>query len=541
MPGEDRRCHRLPRAALGHGCAAPRSEPHGRRAAPEPSSSFSPSPIATELPWALKARTVYPDAAPKNLVQDILQREVRAVPRRRRERSVRQRRKTLHLHGHHWRRALRLGYVVTYLDLYRQAHHRLRSTTITGSTYPRRPVAMSLFFPASMEMGMGNSVPTGDVPPMWAMYQQRTRARLPIKKLNVKAADSTFAYGFRRSCTQNRTGRDPHRRRARDAHGDPLDRLTSAASSTPARTPATFHFGWRPRRPRLRSTEGGTGNSRLPQNKDLVSRCSPPRSQLPVRRAPLGPHRHRWSKHRELRQGARRSGASRHFRADQIEFLSAGDRIQSVAAKGAMMEGLTGDARARRERVESHRSASLRRTAPLRRRPSQPVRSPRGGSAATSSTSSGDGEDLSALHGADAFASDPNPARRAYAAETRSVNSSPRSASMLYATAITDDADPVSARRQRRRSDRASTTRGKGQHQPRSLAAATLSKSESSPAPRVGGAYQHLRRRARRGQTASATAIPSSVVVPASSCSARCAARIRSTAAHRPPEGRRVR
>lgn len=59
-------------------------------------------------------------------------------------------------------------------------------------TYPASYV--SLFFPATLEMGMGDLTPTGDMPPKWALVNN-ARESVLIKKLNVKAADGTFAYG----------------------------------------------------------------------------------------------------------------------------------------------------------------------------------------------------------------------------------------------------------------------------------------------------------------------------------------------------------
>ncbi len=41
---------------------------------------------------------------------------------------------------------------------------------------------------------MGNAKPTGDIPPKWAIVNN-ARESILIKKLNVKAADGTFAYG----------------------------------------------------------------------------------------------------------------------------------------------------------------------------------------------------------------------------------------------------------------------------------------------------------------------------------------------------------
>jgi hypothetical protein len=45
-----------------------------------------------------------------------------------------------------------------------------------------------------MEMGMGMTGATGEMPPLWAIPNNARESAL-IKKLNVKAADGTFAYG----------------------------------------------------------------------------------------------------------------------------------------------------------------------------------------------------------------------------------------------------------------------------------------------------------------------------------------------------------
>ena len=60
-----------------------------------------------------------------------------------------------------------------------------------AASYPKSYV--SLFFPATMEMGMGNAVQTGQTPPLWAI-PNNARESAMIKKLNVKAGDQ-FAYG----------------------------------------------------------------------------------------------------------------------------------------------------------------------------------------------------------------------------------------------------------------------------------------------------------------------------------------------------------
>lgn len=61
-----------------------------------------------------------------------------------------------------------------------------------AASYPKSYV--SLFFPASMEMGMGNTELTGDLPPKWAIPNNARESAL-IQKLNVRAPDGSLAYG----------------------------------------------------------------------------------------------------------------------------------------------------------------------------------------------------------------------------------------------------------------------------------------------------------------------------------------------------------
>jgi hypothetical protein len=52
---------------------------------------------------------------------------------------------------------------------------------------------VSLFYPAAMEMGMGNTQVTGDRAPLWAIPTNGRGSKL-IEKLNVKAADGSLAF-----------------------------------------------------------------------------------------------------------------------------------------------------------------------------------------------------------------------------------------------------------------------------------------------------------------------------------------------------------
>jgi hypothetical protein len=82
------------------------------------------------------------------------------------------------------------AYTIPYLDLSNRPVTVVYDRMV--ETYPASYV--SLFFPATMELGMGNAKPTGDLPPKWAIVNNARESQL-IKKLNVKAADGTFAYG----------------------------------------------------------------------------------------------------------------------------------------------------------------------------------------------------------------------------------------------------------------------------------------------------------------------------------------------------------
>ena len=81
-------------------------------------------------------------------------------------------------------------YTVPYLDL------SDRPVTVV---YDRRVASypasyVSLFYPAASEMGGRGTTVTGQKPPLWAIPNNARESAL-IKKLNVKAADGSFAYG----------------------------------------------------------------------------------------------------------------------------------------------------------------------------------------------------------------------------------------------------------------------------------------------------------------------------------------------------------
>ena len=148
------------------------------------------APIAdrVELPWALKAADYPLTQKPKIVIQDILDK------------------KCVQCHsggsndpfaGRTYQMSATIPgtgaaqtFTIPYLDL---------SDAEIDVVYDRMPASypksyVSLFFPATMEMGMGVSQLGGEQPPLWAI-PNNARESAMIKKLNVRAADGTFAYG----------------------------------------------------------------------------------------------------------------------------------------------------------------------------------------------------------------------------------------------------------------------------------------------------------------------------------------------------------
>jgi hypothetical protein len=191
MPGEDRRCVGCHEQRSGIG--APRLGQNPTVAEQAQAQAFFSTPLSDriEMPWALDPDK-YPSAPgvqAKLMVQDILDK------------------KCVQCHaGGPTDPFAGKSYTVTatnpatgmsqvfpaipYLDLSNRPITVVYDRML--STYPASYV--SLFFPATMEMGMGNAVPTGDVPPKWAIVNS-ARESVLMKKLNVKAADGSFAYG----------------------------------------------------------------------------------------------------------------------------------------------------------------------------------------------------------------------------------------------------------------------------------------------------------------------------------------------------------
>lgn len=186
MPGEDRRCVGCHEQRSGIG--APRLGQNPTVAEQAQAQSYI-QPIAErmELPWAINA-TKYPDAKPKNVVQNIL--NAKCVQCHSGGANDPFAGKSYTVTSTTPATGASQAHTVPYLDLSERPVTVVYDRKV--ETYPASYV--SLFFPATMEMGMGNAKPTGDVPPKWAIINN-SRESVLIKKLNVKASDGTFAYG----------------------------------------------------------------------------------------------------------------------------------------------------------------------------------------------------------------------------------------------------------------------------------------------------------------------------------------------------------
>jgi hypothetical protein len=186
MPGEDRRCVGCHEQRSGIG--APRLGQNPTVAEQRQAESFF-QPIAerTEMPWALDI-VKYPGSTAKNVVQDILTKKCATChsggagdPFAGQTYTVTS---TMPATG------ASQAYTIPYLDLSDRPITVMYDRKV--ATYPSSYV--SLFFPATMEMGMGNAKPTGNVPPKWAIVNDARESAL-MKKLNVKGPDGSFAYG----------------------------------------------------------------------------------------------------------------------------------------------------------------------------------------------------------------------------------------------------------------------------------------------------------------------------------------------------------
>jgi hypothetical protein len=185
MPGEDRRCV---------GCHESRTSIGANRIGQNPTvaeqhqAEAFVQPVAErlELPWALDTAT-YPDAKPKVVVQDILNAKcVQCHDGGQNDPFAGQ---TYTFTATTPGTGASAQYVIPYLDLSTKPVTVVYDRKV--ATYPASYV--SLFFPGSMEMGMGNATITGAQPKKWAIVNDARNSAM-IQKLNVKAADGTFAY-----------------------------------------------------------------------------------------------------------------------------------------------------------------------------------------------------------------------------------------------------------------------------------------------------------------------------------------------------------
>jgi hypothetical protein len=186
MPGEDRRCVGCHEQRSGVG--APRLGQNPTVAEQAQAQQFI-QPIAdrAEFPWALDLAQ-YPDAKAKTVVQDLL--DKKCVSCHSGGQNDPFAGKSYTVTATTPATGASKPYVIPYLDLSNRPITVVYDRKV--ATYPASYV--SLFFPASMELGMGNAKPTGDIPPKWAIVNNARESQL-IKKLNAKAADGTFAYG----------------------------------------------------------------------------------------------------------------------------------------------------------------------------------------------------------------------------------------------------------------------------------------------------------------------------------------------------------
>ncbi|MBS2017581.1 MAG: hypothetical protein JST00_32170 [Deltaproteobacteria bacterium] len=189
MPGEDRRCVGCHEQRSGIG--APRIGQNPTVAEQRQAERFL-QPIAErrELPWALDL-VKYPQdpqAPAKVVIQDLLNKKCASChsggpndPFAGQSYTVTA---TTPATG------TAQAYTIPYLDLSDRPVQVVYDRKL--ETYPASYV--SLFFPATLEMGMGVGAPVGNVPPKWAIVNNARESAM-IKKLNVKAGDGTFAYG----------------------------------------------------------------------------------------------------------------------------------------------------------------------------------------------------------------------------------------------------------------------------------------------------------------------------------------------------------
>ena len=187
MPGEDRRCIGCHEKRAGVGVPTLGANPtvaEQRQA----QQFLAPIPDRLELPWALLASDKYPLATkPKLLIQDIL--DAKCVQCHDGGAQDPFAGKSYTLTTAQANNGVPKAYPIPYLKLSKEE---------INVVYDRKPASypvsyVSLFFPSSMEMGMGNTKLEGDVAPMWAIPENARESRL-IQKINKKALDGSLAY-----------------------------------------------------------------------------------------------------------------------------------------------------------------------------------------------------------------------------------------------------------------------------------------------------------------------------------------------------------
>jgi hypothetical protein len=186
MPGEDRRCVGCHEQRSGIG--APRIGQNPTVAEQRQAEQFL-MPIAErkELPWALDI-VKYPQAQAKVVIQDLLNKKCVSCHSGGPTDPFAGRAYTVSATTPGTGTAQ--TYTIPYLDLSDRPISVVYDRKL--ETYPASYV--SLFYPATMEMGMGDTQAAGEIAPKWAIVNN-ARESVMIRKLNVRAADGTFAYG----------------------------------------------------------------------------------------------------------------------------------------------------------------------------------------------------------------------------------------------------------------------------------------------------------------------------------------------------------
>jgi hypothetical protein len=194
MPGEDRRCV---------GCHEARAVSATRARSPNPTVAeqrqaqqfLMPVAERSEISWSVDL-TKYPEAKPKALVQDILTKKCASCHGGASAAGQSQGQqdpfagKTYAISRTTPGTGATTTYTIPWLDLSDKPVTVVYDRKV--ATYPASYV--SLFFPATLDMGMGmGTAAQGELPPKWAIVND-ARSSVMIKKLNVKAADGSFAY-----------------------------------------------------------------------------------------------------------------------------------------------------------------------------------------------------------------------------------------------------------------------------------------------------------------------------------------------------------